>query len=95
MKEDIEFNFNEILDTRDGFDNYENFLNENPDIVKKWARIEHTRWNAFHYVNGWKYATERDDSKKLHNCLVSFNKLSKHNQDKDIPAIMEIPKFIS
>ena len=78
----------------DDFSTYEDFLAKNPDIVEKWARIEHLRWNAFHYVNGWDYAKERNDAKKLHNCLVPFSKLSKKDQGKDFPAILEIPTFI-
>ena len=75
------------------FTGYKEFLNINPDLVQKWARIEHLRWNAFHYVNGWDFSEDRDDSKKLHNCLVPFEELTKKEQIKDEPALLEIPTF--
>jgi len=74
---------------------YKEFLDKNPNIVQKWARVEHLRWNAFHYANGWDFSKDRDDSKKLHHCLVSFEKLTKEEQIKDEPALLEIPNFIS
>ena len=44
----------------------------------KMTRMEHNRWNAYHYLNGWKYEEYlnvkplKDDKKsiKLHNCLM-------------------------
>jgi len=76
------------------FSTYQDFLAKNPEKSEKWARIEHLRWNAFHYVNGWDYNEDRNDAQKLHNCLVPFNKLSKKDQEKDYPALFEIPTFI-
>lgn len=76
------------------FTGYQEFLDKNPKIVQKLAKIEHSRWNAFHYVNGWDYAKKRDDSKKLHNCLVDFGKLSKDEQKKDKDALEKIVDFV-
>ena len=62
----------------------------NTELKRKWAKIEHLRWNAFHYVNGWDYAPLRDDAKKLHNCLVPFEELSKEDQKKDEETLLSL-----
>ncbi|WP_349408740.1 NAD-binding protein [Pseudalkalibacillus sp. SCS-8] len=48
------------------------------------AEIEHNRWNAFHWVNGWTTLTELNPDKphkvnemKKHACLVSWDELEK------------------
>ena len=76
------------------FKDYDKFLEQNSELVKKWSRIEHLRWNAFHYINGWEYSEQRNDAKKLHNCLVDFEKLSPEDQKKDEPALTKIPFFV-
>ena len=78
---------------QNNFKDYDKFLEQNPELVKKWSRIEHLRWNAFHYINGWDYSKQRDDAKKLHHCLVDFEKLSLEDQKKDEPALTKIPIF--
>lgn len=47
------------------------------------AEAEHERWNRFHYVNGWQYGAERDNSKKIHHCLVSYEQLGEEEKEKD------------
>ena len=48
------------------------------------AKIEHQRWNVFHFMNGWDTlpidqfeGNHRDTSKKLHGCLVPWEELPK------------------
>ncbi|MDF2921548.1 MAG: hypothetical protein K0R57_462 [Paenibacillaceae bacterium] len=47
----------------------------------KLARVEHNRWNAFHYLHGWTAKTSHADGKsknpnlKQHACLVSYYEL--------------------
>ena len=79
------------------FEGFDEFITSHSNLVHKWARIEHLRWNAFHYVHGWQKpeeGEERDDSKKRHPDLILFNELSLKSQKKDYPAIENIPNFI-
>jgi len=50
------------------------------DVLDRLARIEHTRWNAFHILNGWSVLSplgqeRKDKQAKLHTCLVDWDKL--------------------
>lgn len=55
--------------------------------LEKIAELEHIRWCRYHYIHNWKYAPERDDGKRLHNCLVPFADLSEEEKLKDMEAI--------
>ena len=65
------------------------------------AKTEHLGWNAERFSNGWRYAKVRDDSKKHHNCLVPWDKLSSTDQGKDranvllIPTILQLAGFMA
>ena len=83
---------------------------EKKDIVKKFpkifdtplsklARSEHNRWNAFHYLYGWKYSVNRSDEAKRHPCLLAF---SEFNTDElrdtyqwDVDAVLNIPVYLA
>ena len=73
---------------------FEAYLDDNPQLVELWTEVEHIRWNAFHFVNGWEYAEKRDDSRKQHNCLLPFEQLTREEQDKDTVALTLIPQII-
>lgn len=49
--------------------------------------LEHQRWNASKWLQGWQWGPERDNSKKLHNLLVPYSELSEENKDKDRQTI--------
>lgn len=51
------------------------------------AELEHIRWCRYHYINNWRYGEKRDDSKRIHDCLIPFSDLSKEEIDKDVEAI--------
>lgn len=59
------------------------------------AKCEHNRWNAFHFLNGWKYAVETDKSIKLHNCLLQYDSLSEDIKKFDREMIENIEKIIN
>ncbi len=70
-----------------------------PGIEKHWSertedelwairRLEHRRWNAYMRSEGYVYggtvdASGRNDLAKMHNCLVPFDELPLHEQEKD------------
>jgi hypothetical protein len=47
------------------------------------AILEHDRWIADRYVNGWKPGP-RDDARKVHNCLVPYHHLTAEKQAYDL-----------
>jgi hypothetical protein len=59
------------------------------------AKCEHNRWNAFHFLNGWKYAIETDKSIKLHKYLLPYNSLSEEIKKFDREMIGNIEKIIN
>lgn len=48
-----------------------------------YRRIEHERWMRFHILDNWKYAKDRDDSRRLHNMIIEYDKLSEEEKAKD------------
>lgn len=64
---------------------YKKWLRDNPKKFDTLARIEHLRWCAYLYSNGWNtmpisdevMIENKDNEKKLHTCLVSFDELNK------------------
>jgi hypothetical protein len=71
------------------FENYEQFEKSLGEIrMQNLAKTEHLRWNAFHFVNGWKKwdlkdipkeyilnKSNKNEERKLHACLVSWEEL--------------------
>jgi len=53
----------------------------NEKEVERIAEAEHDRWMREKYGAGWKYGKIRDDDKKLHPDLISWQKLVKVNPD--------------
>ena len=51
------------------------------------AELEHIRWCRYHYIHNWKYGTDTDISKRIHNCLMPFSELSEEEKLKDVEAI--------
>ncbi len=72
---------------------------KNDDMYSKLAKAEHERWNAFHYLNGWRYDKNRNDSVKNHNCLVHMEEFSdvRHRETiiYDLYAILYIPNYLA
>lgn len=50
---------------------------------EKCLRNEHARWCLFHKIHNWRYAPERDNSRREHPCLVPFDSLSEADRNKD------------
>jgi len=63
--------------------------------IEKLAKMEHERWMQEKLGNGWQYAIKTDRSAKLHKSLISWEKLSEDEKNKDRVLIKGIPKILS
>lgn len=61
------------------------------NIVEKLAKMEHRRWFAEKRLAGWKYSPGRNNEKKLHPNLVTFDELPKHIKEQNYDIIKSIP----
>ena len=59
--------------------------------VETLAIIEHQRWMAHRYLQGWSFGDKRDDLQKLHPSLVPWEQLSESEKQKDRDTIQRIP----
>lgn len=65
-----------------------------PREVEKLARIEHDRWSADRYLNGWKFGPLRDNEKKIHPELIPFDRLSEDMKDLDRYTVRLMPALL-
>ncbi len=68
-------------------ENYHEYLSPKLDLLSK---IEHKRWNAFHYINDWKYGNKKNKEKRIHNCLVEWDNLTEEDKNKDRDLVKAI-----
>lgn len=68
-------------------------------LVSKLVKTEHERWNAFHYLNGWSYATDKSKNIKEHNCLIPLEKFDDYKRKKtvlfDLYSILYLPNYLA
>ena len=53
------------------------------ELIEALAEDVHEQWAAARMRAGWRYGTERDDSKKLHPCLVPYADLPDSEKEYD------------
>ncbi|MCF8879434.1 hypothetical protein L5876_06385 [Hyphobacterium sp. SN044] len=58
------------------------------------ARLEHERWNADRLVDGWRYGPTRDDLKRTHPNLVSFDELPPDIAAYDIRLVARLADWV-
>jgi hypothetical protein len=63
--------------------------------VERMAELEHGRWNVERLRDGWRYSKTRDDSAKLHDCLVSWEALSDDIKRYDRDAVRAFPEILA
>lgn len=49
-----------------------------PQVIERYHRLaesEHTRWNAFHVLDNWRYGETKEERRKTHNCLLGWTEM--------------------
>jgi len=57
------------------------------------SEAEHEGWMEHLFSEGWSYSKDRDNGKRLHNCLVPYHQLREVDRDKDRKSIDHYPDF--
>jgi hypothetical protein len=70
---------------------YIEFAEEEIDYL---ARMAHERWLHEKVQNGWTYGEKRDDERKIHNCIVTWEELPENNKIVDRNTIISIPEIL-
>ena len=65
------------------------------DEVEKLAKLEHERWMKEKLDTGWKPAKKTIKEKKLHKDLMSWDKLSEDDKEKDRVLVRGIPIILA
>ncbi|MEA3274813.1 MAG: RyR domain-containing protein [Pseudomonadota bacterium] len=66
-----------------------------PLEVERLAIIEHKRWAADRYLDGWTYAPIRDNARKHHPQLIAYDSLSESMKDLDRFAVRLTPTLLA
>lgn len=66
-----------------------------PLEVERLADIEHRRWAADRYLNGWTYAPVRDNARRHHPQLVPYADLSEPMKDLDRYVVRLVPTLLA
>jgi hypothetical protein len=66
-----------------------------PLEVERLAEIEHRRWAADRYINGWSYAPIRDNARRHHPQLVPYADLSEPMKDLDRYVVRLVPTLLA
>ena len=63
------------------------------EIQQKMIDMEHRRWNAYHYINGWIHGEKRNNDFKIHTCLVDTKKLEELPQKEQDYYVNDISNW--
>lgn len=66
-----------------------------PIEVERLAVIEHARWAADRWLDGWSYAPTRDNARKHHPQLIPYQQLSGPMKDLDRFAVRLLPTLLA
>lgn len=58
------------------------------------AQAEHDGWMDRKVISGWRYGKIRNDAAKIHDCLIPFSKLAKHQKDKDRDSVLHFQEHL-
>lgn len=66
-----------------------------PAEAERLAVVEHQRWAAGRYLDGWSYAPVRDNARKHHPQLIPYPELSDAMKDLDRFAVRGVPALLA
>jgi len=66
-----------------------------PLEVERLSIIEHQRWAADRYLDGWSYAPVRDNTRRHHPQLIPYAELSEPMKDLDRFAVRGVPTLLA
>jgi len=68
-------------------------------LFEKMIRVEHNRWMAYHYLNGWEYSQIKNKAKKEHNCLIPLENFNNDAMKKaviyDMYSFLYLPNYLA
>jgi voltage-gated potassium channel Kch len=64
------------------------------DIGAELAGLEHESWSREKLLAGWRFGTPRNNARRRHDCLVSFDRLSPRLQSRDLEQIRAVEKLL-
>jgi ryanodine receptor 2 len=64
------------------------------ELLEQLAENTHEVWAAQRLKDGWRYGERRDDSERLHPCLVPYNELPEEEKEYDRNTTREVLKAI-
>lgn len=64
------------------------------ELTERLAERTHDVWAAGRIREGWRYGPERDDSLKLHPCLIPYSELPESEKEYDRNTAMETLRYI-
>jgi len=67
---------------------------EEPEI-ERLAIMEHQRWLAERWADGWRYAPDRDDARRLHPAMLSWERLREDMRERNHEAVRELPGILA
>jgi hypothetical protein len=63
--------------------------------IEQMAKMEHERWAQVRRREGWNYAEQRDDDRKLHPSLVLWEELPEDEKEKNCAFIRDLPRVLA
>ena len=63
--------------------------------IEPMAELEHGRWNIERLRDSWRYSKTRDDSRKIHDCLVAWEDLPEDIKRYDRDAVRAFPEILA
>ncbi len=58
------------------------------------SKAEHNRWNAYMYYKGWKFGKDKNEQRKTHPDMISYDNLDDSIKQYDRNAILNIPDLL-
>ena len=63
--------------------------------IEKMARLEHDLWRQAKEADGWIYGEQRDENKRTHPDLVSWDDLPEGEREKNLAVVRQIPALLA